>query len=99
MSTDNFNSSDPNTANHHWFPFLRYQEQCKNDGKEPTINEWLKLKGKLKHQDEYEIAKAEAIIKVAEEKKAKEAKAAEKARLKAEEKAAQAAATEVKNDK
>ncbi len=70
MTTDPQNASDPRNANHHWFPFLRYQEQCEIEGKEATINEWLRSNGKLNHQLEYEAAKAEALTKKAEDVKA-----------------------------
>tara|TARA_Y100001968_G_scaffold50564_1_gene41222 strand:+ start:3521 stop:3739 length:219 start_codon:yes stop_codon:yes gene_type:complete len=69
MTVDPQNASDPRNANHHWFPFLRYQEQCKAEGKEATINGWLHSKGKLNHQLEYEAAKAEAASKKKEETK------------------------------
>jgi len=61
------NASDPQTANHHWYPFLRYQEQCTTEGKEATVDGWLRSKGKLKHQDEYEAAKAAAAANAAKE--------------------------------
>ena len=61
MAMDPQNASDPRTANHHWFPFLRYQEQCVSEGKEATINGWLHSKGKLNHQNIYEEAKSKAL--------------------------------------
>tara|TARA_Y100001968_G_C19106818_1_gene595289 strand:+ start:219 stop:476 length:258 start_codon:yes stop_codon:yes gene_type:complete len=74
MATDPQNASDPRNADHHWFPFLRYQEQCEAAGKEATINEWLHSKGKLNHQIEYEKAKAEALNNQAQSKKTEETK-------------------------
>ena len=71
MSENNFNTSNPETANHHWFPFLRYQQQCIQEGKEASITEWLRSTGKLEHQFEYEAAKAKAATKNAEEPKSK----------------------------
>ena len=65
MTNDPQNASDPRDANHHWFPFLRYQEKCKEEGKEATITDWLRSNGKLEHQIEYEEAKAQAAIKKA----------------------------------
>ena len=65
MSSDPQNASDPRNANHHWFPFLRYQEQCAAEGKEATINGWLRSKGKLEHQLAYEAAKSKAAIEKA----------------------------------
>ena len=67
MTNDPQNASDPKTANHHWFPFLRYQEQCKEEGKEATITNWLRSNGKLEHQLEYEAAKQNALNKKNEE--------------------------------
>ena len=60
VATDPQNASDPRTANHHWFPFLRYQEKCTSEGKEATVDGWLRSKGELKHQIAYEAAKAMA---------------------------------------
>ncbi len=60
MTVDPLNASDPRNANHHWFPFLRYQEQCAAEGRDATINGWLRSKGQLSHQDAYEAAKAKA---------------------------------------
>ena len=70
MTNDPQNASDPRNANHHWFPFLRYQEQCEAEGKEATITEWLRSNGKLNHQLEYEAAKEAAEKKKVEEVKA-----------------------------
>ncbi len=66
MTTDPQNASDPRSANHHWYPFLRYQEKCEAEGKEATINGWLHSKGQLQHQIEYEEAKAKAKSKTSE---------------------------------
>ena len=60
MANDPQNASDPRNANHHWFPFLRYQQQCLEQGKEATVDGWLRENGKLKHQEAYEAAKAAA---------------------------------------
>tara|TARA_Y100001968_G_C19429304_1_gene756103 strand:- start:2080 stop:2298 length:219 start_codon:yes stop_codon:yes gene_type:complete len=67
MTNDPQNASDPRNANHHWFPFLRYQEQCLAEGKEATVNDWLRSNGKLNHQLEYEAAKEAAENKKKEE--------------------------------
>ena len=63
MAIDPQNASDPKTANHHWYPFLRYQEECKTSGKEATVDGWLRSQGKLKHQIAYEEAKVKAASK------------------------------------
>ena len=54
------NSQDPRTANHHWYPFLRYQEECKAAGKEPTIDDWMRSNGKLQDKIDFEKRKAAA---------------------------------------
>ena len=33
--------------NYLWYPYLRYQEQCREEGKEDSIQEWLELTGKV----------------------------------------------------
>ena len=63
MANDPQNASDPRNANHHWFPFLRYQQQCLEQGKEATVDGWLRENGKLKHQEAYEAAKEAAANK------------------------------------
>ena len=47
MSEDSLNASNPETANHHWFPFLRYKKECEASGKEVSVNEWRRGTGKL----------------------------------------------------
>ena len=64
VANDPQNASDPRTANHHWYPFLRYQEECVAEGKEATVDGWLRSKGELKHQIAYEEAKAAAAANV-----------------------------------
>ena len=34
MPEDTLNASNPETANHHWFPFLRFKKECEAAGKE-----------------------------------------------------------------
>tara|TARA_Y100001968_G_scaffold333927_1_gene401222 strand:- start:13004 stop:13252 length:249 start_codon:yes stop_codon:yes gene_type:complete len=63
VAIDPQNASDPRTANHHWYPFLRYQEECTAEGKEATVNGWLRSQGKLNHQIAYEEAKVKAAQK------------------------------------
>ena len=48
MSLDPQNASDPKTANHHWFPFLRYVQECSDKGQDVSVNDWLLLNGKVK---------------------------------------------------
>ena len=30
-----------------WYPYLKYQAECKEDGKEDTVQEWLEITGKV----------------------------------------------------
>tara|TARA_Y100001968_G_C19077918_1_gene581592 strand:+ start:193 stop:429 length:237 start_codon:yes stop_codon:yes gene_type:complete len=48
MSVDPQNASDPRVANHHWYPFLRYLEECNKKGQEASVNNWLIQTGKVK---------------------------------------------------
>ena len=50
--TKSLNTSDPSTANHHWFPFLRYVQECESKGKEASVNDWLISLGKVKDYKE-----------------------------------------------
>ena len=33
--------------NYLWYPYLRYQKECRENGKEDSIQEWLELTGKV----------------------------------------------------
>ena len=74
MSENNFNTSNPETANHHWFPFLRYKKECEAAGKEASVNEWMRetgqLDAKIAHEESVALAAKIAAEKEAEEKKA-----------------------------
>ena len=74
MREENFNTSDPETANHHWFPFLRYKKECEAAGKEASVNEWMRVTGqldaKIAHEESVALAAKIAAEKEAEEKKA-----------------------------
>ena len=77
MSEYNFNTSNPETANHLWFPFLRYKKECEAAGKEVSVNEWMRASGQL----DAKIAHEESVVlaaKVAAEKEADKKKAIEK---------------------
>ena len=82
MTEDNLNSSNPETANHHWFPFLRYKKECEASGKEVSVNEWMRASGKLDakiaHEESLALANKIAAEKEADAKKAIEKEAAEK---------------------
>ena len=77
MTEDNFNASNPETANHHWFPFLRYKKECEATGKEVSVNEWMRAAGKLDAKIAHEEAVALAA-KISAEKEADTKKAIEK---------------------
>ena len=81
MSEDNLNASNPETANHHWFPFLRYKKECETSGKEVSVNEWMRATGKLNAK----IAHEESVLlaaRIAAEKEADAKKEIEKEALK-----------------
>ena len=62
VTIDPLKASDPSTANHHWYPFQRYQEECKEVGKEASINDWMRKSGQLKDLVEFEEAKEAASL-------------------------------------
>ena len=81
MSEDSLTASNPETANHHWFPFLRYKRECEAAGKEVSVNEWMRVTGKLNAKIAHEESVALAA-KIAAEKAADAKKAIEKEALK-----------------
>ena len=82
MSEDSSTSSNPQTANHHWFPFLRYKKACEEAGKEISVNEWMretgKLDAKIAHEESVALAAKISAEKEADAKKAIEKEALEK---------------------
>ena len=82
MSEDSFNSSNPETAKHHWFPFLRYKRECESAGREVSVNEWMRATGKLDakiaHEESVALAAKITAEKEADAKKAIEREALEK---------------------
>ena len=36
-----------NVQDYLWYPYLRYQKQCREEGREDSIQEWLELTGKV----------------------------------------------------
>ena len=82
MTEDNLNASNPETANHHWFPFLRYKKECEEAGKEVSVNEWMresgKLDAKIAHEESVALAAKIAAEKEADAKQAIKQEAAEK---------------------
>ena len=63
------NSSNPETAEHHWFAFLRYKKECESAGKEVSVNEWMRATGQLDAKIAHEESVALAA-KIAAEKDA-----------------------------
>ena len=82
MTEDSFDTSNPDTANHHWFPFLRYKKECEAAGKEVSVNEWMRATGqldaKIAHEESVALAAKIAAEKEADAKKAIEKEAEEK---------------------
>ena len=71
MTIDPISSSDPASAQHHWHPFLRYQQECKAKGKEASLNEWMRTTGKLNDLIDFERGKAIAEEEASKQKKNK----------------------------
>ena len=82
MSEDSLNSSNPETANHHWFPFLRYKKECEAAGKEVSVNEWMRSTGqldaKIAHEESVVLAEKIAAEKEIEKEALKKKKEIEK---------------------
>ena len=82
MTEDSFDTSNPETATHHWFPFLRYKKECEAAGKEVSVNEWMRATGqldaKIAHEESVALAAKIAAEKEADAKKAIEKEAEEK---------------------
>tara|TARA_B100000700_G_scaffold222664_1_gene245405 strand:+ start:323 stop:586 length:264 start_codon:yes stop_codon:yes gene_type:complete len=78
MTKKTQNTISPNPANHHWYPFLRYVQQCAEAGKDISVNDWLISKGKVKDYKEEARVRAEAAAKA---KMAAKAEAAAKAEV------------------
>tara|TARA_B100001250_G_scaffold141445_1_gene121008 strand:+ start:250 stop:516 length:267 start_codon:yes stop_codon:yes gene_type:complete len=81
MSEDSLNSSNPETANHYWFPFLRFKKECEAAGKEVSVNEWMRATGRLDEKIAHEESVALAA-KISAEKDADAKKEIEKEALK-----------------
>ena len=81
MREDNASARDPETANHHWFPFLRFKKECEAAGKEVSINKWMRETGQLNEKIAHEESVASAA-KIASEKEENIKKEIEKEALK-----------------
>ena len=66
MPEDSLNTSNPETANHHWFPFLRFKKECEAAGKEVSVNKWMRETGQLDEKIAHEESVALAAKIVAE---------------------------------
>ena len=82
MTEGSFDTSNPETADHHWFPFLRYKKECEAKGKEVSVNEWMRATGqldaKIAHEESLALAEKLAAEKEADAKKAIKKEAEEK---------------------
>ena len=81
MPEDSLNASNPEIANHHWFPFLRFKKECEAARKEVSVNQWMRETGQLDEK----IAFEESVIlaaKIAAEKEANAKKEIEQEDLK-----------------
>ena len=82
MTEDSFGTSNPETASHHWFPFLRYKQECEAAGKEVSVNEWMRatgqLEAKIAHEESVALAEKIAAEKEADAKKAIQKEAEDK---------------------
>ena len=85
MSEDSLKASNPETANHHWFPFLRYKKECDAIGKEVSVNEWMRaigqLDAKIAHEESVVLAEKIAAEKEIEKEALKKKKEIEKEAL------------------
>ncbi len=54
------NFTESKNEKHHWYPFLRYQEDCEAAGKEASINDWMRASGQLQNRIDFEEAKEAA---------------------------------------
>ena len=67
MPEDTSNARGPETANHHWFLFLRFKKECEAAGKEVSVNKWMRETGQLNEKIAHEESVALAA-KIASEK-------------------------------
>ena len=54
------NFTDAKNAKHHWYPFLKYQEECEAAGKKASVNDWMRASGQLQNRIDFEEAKEKA---------------------------------------
>ena len=63
VTVDPQDASNPAKASHHWYPFLRYQQECEQSGKIASVDDWMRSTGKLKDRINFEDRKAAATVK------------------------------------
>ena len=98
MAEDSLNASNPEIANHHWFPFLRYKRECEAIGKEVSVNEWMRETGKLADKIAHEESIALAA-KIAAEKESNAKKEIEKETLQKKQAIKKESKTKLESDK
>ena len=81
MLEDRLGASNPDTANHHWLPFLIYKRECEASRRQVSVNDWIRETGQLAEKIAHEESVALAAI-VAAEKQAEAKKEIEKEALK-----------------
>ena len=81
MPEDSSNARGTETANHHWYPFLRFKKKCEAAGKEVSVNKWMRETGQLNEKIAHEESVALAA-KIASEKEENIKKEIEKEALK-----------------
>ncbi len=81
MPEDSLKASNPETANHHLFPFLKFKKECEAACKEVSVNEWMRTIGQLEEKIAHEESLALAA-KIASEKESDAKKEIEKEALK-----------------
>ncbi len=53
-----------NIEDYLWYPYLRYQKQCREEGREDSIQEWLELTGRVeKPKPKKKVTKVKAKAK------------------------------------
>ena len=81
MPKDISNASNPETANHHGVPFLRFKKECATDGKKISVNKLMRETEQADEKRVYEESVALAV-KIVSEKEATAKKEIEKEALK-----------------
>jgi len=75
------NLTDSKNATHHWYPFLKYQEECEAAGKEASVNDWMRASGQLQNRIDFEEAKKKLKQKLLKQKMRHQKKMRQKKKL------------------